>query len=654
MYGFALILVLGLGEHLVAQTAAQEAKERQVMQAVAAFLERAHISGQVLDNEVSSRALDSYLESLDPMKQYFLESDVDAFRQRRRDIDDMLRAGDTRFANRVFGRLLQRIDERVEVAKTLVGEEHDFTLLETFTVDPEQLDYAVDTDASRERWRKRVKYDLLRMTDDGVSDEEARDRVLRRYVDFRDRMRQSDRNDVLSAFLNAVTTTYDPHTNYLSPKGFEDLEMSLTLNYQGIGALLQERDGYAHVERIMPGGAAEADGRLKAGDRIISVGQGKDGELVDVVGMRLPDVVKLIRGEEGSRVRLGVLPAGSSESVMIELIRARTELMDSAASGQVIEVGETGSPLKVGVIDLPSFYVDDEGAREERPDYKSSTRDTRKLLEGFKSQGVDVVILDLRSNGGGLLSEAVSVTGLFIDRGPVVQIKQFDGTVRVLNDRDGGMAWDGPLVVLTSRLSASASEIVAGAIADYQRGLTVGDGSTHGKGTVQTVIGLGSPENGALKLTVQQFYRPSGLSTQRRGVAADVELPSLTNGMAEGEDALPNALPFSSIDSVDHSLYGMVSPSMAASLQAESESRTSQSEVFSAIRDDIALYTQLNGRTEVSLNLDEFRSMQEELKSSRARQRELDALITASGSDLDAYLSEVIAIAEDYLALLRG
>ena len=649
-----LFLAMALGGCLAAQTEAQREKERQVMRTVGIFLEQGHISRQPLDDSVSVRALDAYLESLDPMKLYFNRSDIDEFTARREEIDDMLRAGDPRFANMVFDHLLERIDERVEKAEELLAEEYDFTLHESFVVDREAAEYAGELE-SGERWRKRIKYDLLGLKVNGVPDEEATERLLRRYRRYRDRMRQSDRNDVLGLFLNAVTTSYDPHTTYLSPKGYEDLEMQLTLNYQGIGALLQERDGYALVEDVLPGGAAEKDGKLKAGDRIVSVGQGDDGEMVDVVGMRLTDVVQLIRGEEGTVVRLGVLPGSSEQTVIYKLVRARTELRDNAASGEVVEA-ETkpdGSVLRVGVINLPSFYLDEQRARERR-DYRSSTRDTRRILEEFKAQGVDAVVLDLRWNGGGPLSEAVDITGLFIDRGPVVQVKQMDGTVRVYRDRNRGMAWEGPLIVLTSRLSASASEIVAGAIVDYQRGLTVGDSATHGKGTVQTVIGLGPPENGALKLTVQQFYRPSGLSTQLQGVLADIELPSLTNGMMDGESDLPNALPVDRIEAVPHPSYEQVTPYMKRALREASQSRRAESEVFSAIRDDIALYTELSNRTEVTLNMEKYVALQAEFESSRQRQRELRAMISRGGGNQDAYLSEVIDIVGDYLALLRG
>lgn len=653
--GLALLVAVGLGDHLSAQTSAQREKERLVMLTVGTYLERGHVSGQSLDDTISSRAYKRYLEMLDPMKFYFNRSDVEGFSSQEEELDDMVRAGDARFANMVFDLLLERIGERVDGVEDLLGEEYDFTLDESFVIDPEAVAYAADEAAWRARWRRRIKYDLLSMTADGVVDEEARDRLRRRYTGFEERMKQNTRNDVLGLFLNAVTTTYDPHTTYLSPKGFEDLEMQLTLNYQGIGALLQERDGYAMVERVLSGGAAEKDGKLKAGDRIVSVGQGEDGEMVDIVGMRLSDVVKLIRGEEGSLVRLGVEPQASGQVQIYGLVRARTELRDSAATGEVFEAGTKpdGSTLSIGVIDLPSFYIDSDGARQGRPDFISSTRDTAKILEEFKEQGVDVAVLDLRWNGGGPLSEAVGVTGLFIDTGPVVQVSQMNGSVLVHQDRESGMAWGGPLVVMTSKLSASASEIVAGAIVDYRRGLTVGDSATHGKGSVQTIVGLGAPENGALKLTIQKFYRPSGLSTQLRGVRTDVEIPSLTDGMADDESDLPYALPFDRIDPVPFRRYRWISPEMKRNLREASETRSADSDVFSAIRDDIVLYSELNDRTEVTLNLEKYLELQTKFETSRARQRELRELVAGGGANGDAYLGEVLDIAKDYLNLLR-
>jgi carboxyl-terminal processing protease len=442
----------------------------------------------------------------------------------------------------------------------------------------------------------------------------------------------------------------------------------MRLQLDGIGASLKSEDGYTTVAELVPGGAADKDGRLKKKDRIVGVGQGSEGEVVDVVDMNLNDVVKLIRGERGSVVRLKVIPVGKNVPQVYDIVRAKIELQDSAARGEVIEQGKKpdGSPWRIGVINLPSFYMDMDAARQGQADYKSSTRDCRRILDEFRQKRVDCVALDLRSNGGGSLPESISLTGLFIDTGPVVQIKDADQRVQQYDDLEPGVAWDGPLVVLVNKFSASASEIVAGAIQDYRRGLVIGDETTHGKGTVQSLLDLGrqlfqrlpnAPSLGAIKITMQQFYRPSGLSTQLEGVKSDVELPSITNHLPVGESDLDNAIPFDRIDAADFVPTGRVTEPMLKMLRQRSAERVAVDEEFLELADDIARYEKRKQDKTISLLESDFTKQWNEGKAAEEEEeekQEKDAGPRRPVVTRDFYFDEAMRITADYLAALAG
>ena len=411
---------------------------------------------------------------------------------------------------------------------------------------------------------------MLVLKADKTNKEDIRTRLKRRYQSIGKRMHQTSSDELLEMFLTSVTTSFDPHSTYMAPENAKNFNIVIGLQLQGIGAELRMTDGYTVIDKLIPGGPADKSGQLKAGDRIMTVGQNDEGESVDVADMKLNDVVGLIRGHAGTVVRLGVLSEGGGALKVIKITRAKVELKDQEARSTIIEDGKKldGTPFKLGVIDLPSFYMDMQGAREGNEDFKSCTRDVRRLLDDFNRKGVDAVVLDLRKNGGGSLTEAISLTGLFIEQGPVVQVKDPDGRVQQYDDTDRGMAWRGPLVVMISKFSASASEILAGAIQDYRRGLIVGDSSTHGKGTVQTMMDLGPqlfrianpPDLGSLKLTVQQFYRPSGDSTQQRGVLADIVLPSLTDHYDVSEADLDYPVAFDKVPAASFSGSTMCLP----------------------------------------------------------------------------------------------
>ena len=667
MLALLLISCLVPAPQCVAEiVATPPSRNRQVAFYVHHFLTTQHLSRRAVDDELSGRFLKSFLEGLDPQKAYFLQSDIAKFEERKADLDDMMRDRDTQFAHDVFRTFLERVETRLEHIEELLQEELDFTVDEEITLDSKLLEYPKDEEEANDRWRRRIKYDLLILKSNEKTAEEARKTLQDRYRTFAQRTAQADEDDVLERFMNALASAYDPHSSYFSPGSFQDFRIRLGLNYEGIGAELDQKDGIATIRRIIPGGAAERAGELKANDQIISVGQGDDGEMVDVFKMKLEHIIDMIRGKEGSIVRLGVIPEGATEMRVYDITRARIELADSSAKGEILEHGTKpdGTPLRMGVIDLPSFYLDMDAARQGDENYKSSTRDVRRLLEEFQAEGIDAVVLDLRRNGGGSLTEAIGITGLFIDRGPVVQVKDSVGKVEVQSDVEPGAAWEGPLVVLTSRFSASASEILAGAIQDYERGLVVGDESTHGKGTVQSLVEVGpsilkydSALNlGAIKITMQQFYRPNGDSTQNRGVLADVVLPSLTMHISQGESELDYAVEFDQVPTARFQKLGMTTPEMLAKLNELSSQRRGASSEFQSLLEKIARYKEDVARKTMPLQEEKFLELRKQADAEKTAREQFDTLEREGESKMkrDFYMNEVLAIAADYVRLLTG
>jgi carboxyl-terminal processing protease len=680
MFG-TLILAIGPGWMAVAQQAAPVATEtvaagapapgpndRQITLAVRSYLEREHFLRRPIDDEIAHRWFDIFIESLDPMKVYFLQSDIDTFRQKRDLLDDLVKRGDVSFAYEVFDRFLKRVDSRLPLIDRLLKTPLDFTKPETIVTDREDTTWAANEAEAENAWRKRIKYDLLIQKMEKTPVEEAKDKLRRRYNSFAKRMHQMTSDELLEMYLTSLTSSLDPHTSFMSPGTLENFEIGMRLQLDGIGASLKGEDGFTTVAELVPGGAADKDGRLKNKDRITGVGQGGDGEIVDVVDMNLNEVVKLIRGKRGTVVRLKVIPVGETAPKVYDITRAKIELKDAEARGEVIERGQKadGKPYKIGVINLPSFYMDMAGARQGQAEYKSSTRDCRRLLDDFKRQGVDCVVLDLRNNGGGSLPESISLTGLFIDTGPVVQVKDADKRVQPYDDVEPGVAWDGPLVVLVNKFSASASEIVAGAIQDYRRGLVVGDEATHGKGTVQSLLDLGrqlfqrlpnAPSLGAIKITMQQFYRPGGLSTQLEGVKSDIELPSITTHLPVGESDLDHAVAFDKVPAAEFQSTGRVSDEMLTTLRERSAARVAADEDFVKVARDIAQYKKRKEEKTISLVESEFAKQWNEGKAADDEEKKLEEEMETRRRPVvkqDFYFNETMNVTVDYLKALAN
>lgn len=576
-------------------------------------LKKQHYSTPRIDDRVSERWLERYVNSLDPMRWYFLASDVEEFREKYGLILDDDLAGDPQLeaAFVVFSRYQQRVQERLDDARELADQEHDFTVAETYRFKRNEAPWPETAEEAADLWRRYIKHELIAGRLQGESDDNTLTKLRKRWDRFEKELMAWEVPDIRERYLNALTTTFDPHSNYLRPATAEDFSIDLTNQLEGIGAVLTSEDGYTLVKEVVIGGPADRSGKLHADDRIVAVAQGDD-EPIDIMEMRLDKVVKLIRGPKGSEVRLTVIPAGSdpSDRREIAITRDKVELKDRIASSEVYEIEHEGRAFKLGVITLPTFYTP---TRRGGPD---ASEDVTAELEKLKAEGVDGVVLDLRYNGGGSLTEAVEIGGLFVKSGPMVQVHSPLFPTEVLEDPDKRVVYDGPLLVLTSPISASASEIVAGAIQDYGRGLVVGSKTTHGKGTVQTLVELDrfleqrvgrklrEPVAGDLKLTTQKFYRISGASTQFKGVESDIVIPSPWDGLDIYESDLENPLPWDEIGATRYKPVGKVAH-LVPELARRSEARIQADPEFAKLLDRLAYRAERKGREEVSLVLAE-------------------------------------------------
>jgi carboxyl-terminal processing protease len=622
-------------------------RQRRVLRLVAEVTGRQHYRQAVLDDKLSSLIFERYLESLDGNRSYLLASDVAEFEKYRYELDDDIKSSDLGPAFEMFARLQQRNRERITYAIKLLDTEPDFTLDESYRFDRSKDAWASSQAELDELWRQRVKNDSLSLILAGKDWPDAQDVLRKRYERVLKRIEQVSSDDVFSLFMNAYLYVYDPHSNYFSPRSSEEYNIAMSLSYEGIGATLQLIDDYVTIVNVLPGGPASLAGSVKAQDRILGVGQGKDGAIVDVIGWRLDDVVQLIRGPVNTVVRLQVMPAGAtpgSPDTIVELTRNKVTLEAQAAKKSMRETTRDGKTIKVGVIDVPSFYQDYQARAGGDADYRSTTRDVARLIGELKAEGMQALVLDLRNNGGGYLNEATGLVGLFIDKGPVVQMRETGGRIEVLDDPDTGLTWDGPLVVLVNRASASASEIFAGAIQDYGRGLIVGQ-QTYGKGTVQNLYPLDryalGPKSGfgQLTVTIGKYYRVTGDSTQHRGVTPDIELPSMLSTADLGESTWDSALPWDRIKPADFQRQAGVESELPL-LTRLHDGRSGHDADLLALEGDIQSMDRLRSQTSVSLNLQKRKAERAALEAERLarenkRRKALGLEPLAAAADLD-------------------
>ncbi len=588
-------------------------------------LQTKHYSAIEIDDGFSSTVFDSYLDALDGSHLYFLKSDVDELSTFRYTLDDSLKEGSVEPGFEIYNVYYKRVLERLIYAINRVENnipDMDFTVEEFIDIDREDDPYAASVEDLDEIWRKRIKNSVLSLKLTGDTDEEIADKLSSRYRNQLSQVLKTNERDIFQAYLSTVAKAVDPHTDYYSPRDSENFNMQLSLSLQGIGAQLTTEEEYTKVVELITGGPAERGGELQEGDKIIGIGQGTDGEIQDVVGMRLDDVVSQIRGEKGTVVRLNIIPADAiseSSATIVNITRDTVKLEDQSAKGEVLELSYNDQDYKIGVITLPTFYFDFEAAARGEEDYKSSTRDVRAILEDLKEQEVDAVVMDLRNNGGGSLSEANQLVGLFIETGATVQIRYSgirNGFTRSFGDNDPEVAYTGPLGVLVNRTSASASEIFAGAIQDYQRGIVLG-GQTFGKGTVQEIIPM---DYGQVKVTRSKFYRISGASTQHRGVIPDIEFPDFYNAYDDiGESSLDGALPWDTVRPVEYRPYFSIQ-ALLPQLKEQHEERAEASPDFNYLLDQIERTRRYREREQLSLNETEVKTERE-----RNRREEFDA-----------------------------
>lgn len=597
-------------------------------QLVTTMLSRFHFKDFKLDDSLSSLMFDKYLKALDYSKVYFYESDIAALEKERYSFDDYILDGDIQPFFDVFNLYEQRMLERMEYVDTILAKGFDFAMNDSAEVNRDNSTWVASLAEMNSLWEGRIKNDALNLYLAGRDEEAIKSNLKKRYDNFNRALSQYNSEDVFQLAMDSYTSSIDPHTNYLSPATSENFKIDMSLSLEGIGARLMSEDGYTKVVEVITGGPAFKSKEIMVDDRIIAVAQGDEGEFVDVVGWRITDVVKLIRGQKETTVRLQILKAKDGVTAKpeeISLVREKVKLEDQAAKKKIIEVNNNGLAYKIGIITIPNFYTDFEGNQNGDNSGKSVVIDVRKLLEELKQEKVDGVVIDLRNNGGGALSEAIDVTGLFIDKGPVVQVKNTEGFVEIGEDIDPSLVYSGPLAVLVNRFSASASEIFAAAIQDYERGIVVGE-QTYGKGTVQNLIDLNkvsrnsSNKFGQLKLTIAKYYRINGGSTQNLGVVPDISFPSYIDPQEFGESSEPSALPWDQIDATEYKIYSNLEK-IHPELISSSEKRRNSDPEFNYLLEDINAYKVTRNQRYISLN-EEVRKQKKEADDEKEFQRE--------------------------------
>lgn len=636
---------------LTISTAWAERDSTQYLQPTESHMKEARIIVQILDyfhyrdidlnDSLSSVIFDNFITALDGNKNYFLQSDIKSFEKYRFSMDDDLKRGNLVAPFYIFNIYKNRLESRLEYALANVDRKFDFNRDETLVLDRRESPYAQSIEELDELWRKTLKNQALGLKLSDQDEEKIKEVLTTRYERFQSNVEKYNSNDVFEIFMNSVTEAFDPHTNYFTPLNAEDFEMNSKKSLEGIGAMLQQDGDYTKITEVRPGGPAFKSGQLQKDDRVVGVAQGADGEMINTVGWRSDEVAGIIRGAKGTLVRLELLPAGSNpgaETKEVNLVRDKINLDDAKPSGKVIQVTENGEEFNLGVVTVPDFYIDSEDMENNPEDYSSTTNDVKKIIKEFEAQGVDGVMLDLRNNGGGALYEAINLSGLFINDGPIVQVKYPQNRKEVMDDTDPNMFYDGPLNVMINRFSASASEIFAGAIQDYKRGVIVGE-QTYGKGTVQNVRGLNDflrnsndEELGLIKFTIAKFYRVTGSSTQHKGVSPDIEFPSAYGADEFGESSQPSAMPWDKIESADFTPLNYVDDELLKNLKAQYEKRLKEDQALQDLQFDIEELKKARERKSVSLNL----AARKKEKDDREKRRAARVKVGASLTELEA------------------
>jgi carboxyl-terminal processing protease len=613
------------------------------------LLGRYHYKATPLDDAMSEKIFDRYFKSLDGEKLFFLQSDIEQFDVVKNRLDDAINNENLTLPFAIYNVYQQRFGERIGYARELLKTKFDFTADESFQIDREKAAWPKTDEEARDLWRKRVKNDWLRLKLAGKDDKGIRETLDKRYENYQARVRKLDTEDVFQMFMNAYATAIEPHTNYLGPRSAENFDIAMRLSLEGIGAVLQTRDEYTVIREIVAGSPAGLSGKLKVGDRIVGVAQGDSPNFTEVLGWRIDDVVQQIRGAKDSVVRLDILPvdAGTDgKHTTVSLVRKKISMEEQAAKKSIITVTDNGIKRRVGVISLPTFYQDFEAKRKGDKDFKSATRDVARILAELKRDKVDNVLIDLRNNGGGSLNEAVELTGLFIDKGPVVMQRNAEGKVDVESDTHAGLAWDGPVGVLINRGSASASEIFAAAIQDYGRGLVIGE-SSFGKGTVQTLVNLDrfaqgeKGQLGELKMTIAQFFRINGGTTQLRGVTPDIKMPVTADLESFGESSYDNALPWVAIKPAAFVPAGDLKE-LVGPLQKRLDARIAKDKDFQFLKEDIAEIKKIRKENSISLN-ESVRRKERDEQEARAKVREARKGATRRDDGLQADERNLVA-----------
>lgn len=646
-----------------------EPKFAKISKSVAMILSRYHYKKVKIDDSLSSEIFNNYLTNIDNNKMYFLASDINDFASYRYTFDENLLFGNLEPPFHIFNVFKERVTERIKYVEKLLENEFDYTADENYLPDRTKSSWAETVNEINEIWRKRVKNEALNMKLAGKEWNKTRETLLKRYQNFHKAVLQYKPEDVFQIYMNTYSETIDPHTSYFSQRSSDNFDIQMKLSLEGIGATLRTDNDYTKVVELVPGGPAAKSGLLKANDLISGVGQGEDGEIVDVIGWRIDDVVSLIRGKKGTVVRLQILKSSTGADMLpdtISIVRDKVKLEEQAAKSEIIEIESDNQKYKIGIVSIPSFYIDFEARMKGEPEYRSTTRDVKALLKQLNENKVDGIVIDLRNNGGGALQEAVELTGLFIKEGPVVQVKGTDGIIDVEKDDDPALYYEGPLAVLVNKFSASASEIFSGAIQDYGRGLIIGE-QTYGKGTVQTLQNLDNfvpneKNPGKLKFTIAKYYRINGSSTQHLGVIPDIIFPSSSDAKEYGESSNKSALPWDQIGSTVFSKQSGFQE-VIPSLIKKHDERIKKDVQFQYIIEDIEEYNHRIDKNSFSLNY-EIRKKEREEAELKKKERnenqdvqpeidieELEEIPVAKDKKDDPFLKETGYILADLIML---